>query len=264
MRILIITAGSRRTSPPITGPGRRLLDAGHHVAVAAHPSFAARVGGCGLGFRPVPGDPQELIREWARAASREEARAATRVYVDGLADGVVAAVGGGADLLLTAFGPAPLSRIAAEAAGIPVVGTYLTPAFATGRFALPNAGSTDDLGPGANLAAGREVLGRAEGLFAGAVTRLRARLGLPAGAPSAVGELRPVFHGYSPLVVPRPEDRPPGIEVAGYWWSARPDGWQPRPSWSTSSRPVRRRCSSASAAWRPGRGSGSASWWQRR
>lgn len=204
-----------------------MLDAGHHVAVAAHPSFAARVGGCGLGFRPVPGDPQELIREWARAASREEARAATRVYVDGLADGVVAAVGGGADLLLTAFGPAPLSRIAAEAAGIPVVGTYLTPAFATGRFALPNAGSTDDLGPGANLAAGREVLGRAEGLFAGAVTRLRARLGLPAGAPSAVGELRPVFHGYSPLVVPRPEDRPPGIEVAGYWWSARPDGWQP-------------------------------------
>ncbi|MGV9270196.1 glycosyltransferase [Kitasatospora sp. NPDC003701] len=227
MRILIITAGSRGDVAPFTGLGRRLLDAGHHVAVAAHPSFAALVGGCGLGFRPVPGDPQELIREWARAASREEARAATRVYVDGLADGVAAAVGGGADLLLTAFGPAPLSRTAAEAAGIPVVGTYLTPAFATGRFALPNAGTTDDLGPGANLAAGREVLGRAEGLFAGAVTRLRARLGLPAGAPAAAGELRPVFHGYSPLVVPRPEDWPPGIEVAGYWWSARPDGWQP-------------------------------------
>ncbi|MEU2427818.1 glycosyltransferase [Streptomyces sp. NPDC007851] len=59
------------------------------------------------------------------------------------------------------------------------------------------------------------------------MTRLRARLGLPAGAPSAPVNVRPVFHGFSPLVVPRPEDWPSWVEVAGYWWPARPDNWQP-------------------------------------
>ncbi|MFE5097914.1 glycosyltransferase [Streptomyces sp. NPDC056638] len=227
MRILIITAGSRGDVAPYTGLGRRLLDVGHQVTVAAHPSFEALVGGCGLEYRPVPGDPQGLIRDWARATSREETQALTRAYADGLADGVAEAAAGGADLLLTAFGPAPLSRTAGEAFGIPVIGTYLVPAFATGQFPLPNARSTDGLGPEDNLAAGRDVLRRAEGVFAGAVARLRARLGLPAGAPSAPVDIRPVFHGFSPLVVPRPEDWPAWAEVAGYWWPARPDGWCP-------------------------------------
>ncbi|MGW1157817.1 glycosyltransferase [Streptomyces sp. NPDC002519] len=227
MRILIITAGSRGDVAPYTGLGRRLLDVGHQVTLAAHPSFEALVGGCGLEYRPVPGDPQGLIRDWARATSREETQALTRAYADGLADGVAEAAAGGADLLLTAFGPAPLSRTAGEAFGIPVIGTYLVPAFATGQFPLPNARSTEGLGPEDNLAAGRDVLRRAEGVFAGAVARLRARLGLPAGAPSAPVDIRPIFHGFSPLVVPRPGDWPAWVEVAGYWWPARPDGWRP-------------------------------------
>ncbi|GAA1235417.1 glycosyltransferase [Kitasatospora nipponensis] len=227
MRILIITAGSRGDVAPFTGLGRRLLDAGHQVAVAAHPSFATLVGGCGLDYRSVPGDPQGLIRDWARAASREEAQALTRAYADGLADGVAQAVAGGADLLLTAFGPAPLSRTVGEALGVPVIGTYLAPSFATSQFPLPNARNTDGLGPQGNLAAGRDVVRRAEGVFAGAVTRLRARLGLAAGASSAPVDVRPVFHGFSPLVVPRPEDWPSWVEVVGYWWPVRPQGWQP-------------------------------------
>ncbi|GAU70629.1 putative glycosyltransferase [Streptomyces sp. NBRC 110611] len=227
MRIVIITAGSRGDVAPFTGLGRRLQDAGLQVAVAAHPSFAALLAGCGLDHRPMPGDPQGLIRDLSRAASREEARAMTRAYADGLADGVAQAVAGGADLLLTAFGPAPLSRMAGEALGIPVIGTYLAPSFATRQFPLPNARNTDGPGPQGNLAAGRDVLGRAEGVFAGAVTRLRTRLGLPADAPWAPADIRPVFHGFSPLVVPRPQDWPSGVDVTGYWWPARPDGWQP-------------------------------------
>ncbi|MGY0067254.1 glycosyltransferase [Streptomyces sp. QTS137] len=227
MRILIVTAGSRGDVAPFTGLGRRLLDAGHQVAVAAHPSFGALVGGCGLDHRPVPGDPQGLVRAWSQAASREEARAMTRAYADGLADGVADAVAAGADLVLTPFGPAPLSRTAGEAFGVPVIGTYLTPAFATAEFPLPGARDIDGPGPEGNLAAGRAVLERAKGVFAGAVARLRDRLGLPADAPSAPEEIRPVLHGFSPLVVPRPGDWPSGVGVAGYWWPARPDRWQP-------------------------------------
>ncbi|TXS57574.1 glycosyltransferase [Streptomyces sp. t39] len=227
MRILIVTAGSRGDVAPFTGLGRRLRDAGHEVALAAHPSFAALVGGCGLVHRPVPGDPRQLLRAWSGAASRDETRALTRAYADGLADGVADAVAAGTDLVLTAFGPAPLSRTAAAAFGVPVVGTYLTPVFATSRFALPGARSSDGRGPDDHLAAGRAVLGRAEGVFAGAVRRLRARFGLPEDTPSAAGDVRPVFHGYSPLVVPRPDDWPPRVGVTGYWWPSRPDGWRP-------------------------------------
>jgi UDP:flavonoid glycosyltransferase YjiC (YdhE family) len=227
MRILIVTAGSRGDVAPFTGLGRRLLDAGHEVDVAAHPCFAGLVGGCGLGHRPMPGDPQELIRAWSRAASREEVRALNRAYVDGLADGVLNAAGGGPDLVLTAFGPAPLSRALGEALGVPVVGTYLAPQFATDEFALPGAPDTGAEGPEGNLAAGRAVLRSAEGLFAGAVTRLRARLGLPGPSPASPADVRPVFHGFSPSVVPRPGDWPSHVEVAGYWWPARPEGWRP-------------------------------------
>ncbi|OKI13211.1 glycosyltransferase [Streptomyces sp. CB03911] len=228
MRILVVTAGSRGDVAPFTGLGRRLLDAGHEVALAAHPSFAALVGGCGLAHRPMPGDPQELIRAWARAASRAEARALTAAYADGLADGVATAVADGADLVLTAFGPAPLSRTAGEALGIPVIETHLVPGVATSEFPLPGASAAEGLGPEGNLAAGRETVRRRDNLFAHAVTRLRDRLGLPAGgAAQQVDDARPVFAGFSPTVVPRPADWPSRVEVTGYWWPPRPDGWSP-------------------------------------
>ncbi|BBJ40780.1 glycosyl transferase [Streptomyces antimycoticus] len=227
MRILIVTAGSRGDVAPYTGLGRRLLAAGHEVAVAAHPPFAGLVGGCGLDHRPLPGDPRELIRTRAKAASWEETRAAMAAFLDRLADGVVAAADG-ADLVLTAFGPAALSRAAGEAYGIPVIGTYLAPACATREFPLAGAPGGDDLGPDGNLAAGLRVLADAGALQAGAVAGLRTRLGLPTAASQQTGaDIRPVFHGFSPLVVPRPADWPPQVEVAGYWWPARPRDWRP-------------------------------------
>ncbi|MCX4687112.1 glycosyltransferase [Kitasatospora purpeofusca] len=226
MRALIITAGSRGDVAPYTGLGRRLQEAGHEVAVAAHSAFAGLIGGCGLGFRAVPGDPQGLIRDWSRAGSREEVQALTRAYADGLADGVAQAVEGGVDVLLTAFGPAPLARVAGEVLGIPVIGTYLVPSVPTGEFALPNARGDLD-GPEGRLAAGRDVVRRAEGVFSGAATRLRSHFGLSAEAASAPSGVRPVFHGFSPSVLPRPADWPSWVDASGYWWSARPEGWQP-------------------------------------
>ncbi|MFE9000719.1 glycosyltransferase [Streptomyces sp. NPDC007875] len=227
MRILIVTAGSRGDVAPYTGLGRRLLAAGHEVAVAAHPPFAGLIGGCGLDHRPLPGDPRELIRTRARAASWEETRAAMAAFLDRLADGVVAAADG-AELVLTAFGPAALSRAAGEAYDVPVIGTYLVPACATREFALAGAPGGDDLGPDGNLAAGRRLLADAEALQAGAVAGLRTRLGLPTATSQPTGaDIRPVFHGFSPLVVPRPADWPPQVEVAGYWWPARPLDWRP-------------------------------------
>jgi sterol 3beta-glucosyltransferase len=233
VRILIVTAGSRGDVAPFTGLGQRLQQAGHQVALAAHDAFAGLVRGCGLEHRPLPGDPRDLVRARTAAGSAGEARSGTVRFLEGLGEGIVAAVGQGADVVLTALGPAPLSRVAAEALGLPCLGTYLAPAVPTEEFALPGLPQSGDAGPAANLASGRELLAGAGSLYAGILPRLRGRLGLPpgrvGGSDGAEGTVWPVCHGFSPLVVPRPADWPSGAEVSGYWWPARPEGWQPPP-----------------------------------
>ncbi len=180
MRILIVTAGSRGDVAPFTGLGQRLQEAGHQVALAAHDTFAGLVRGCGLEHRPLPGDPRDLVLARTAPGSDPEARSATVKFLEGLGDGIVAA-GQAADVVLTALGPAPLSRLAAEALGLPCLGTYLAPAVPTGEFALPGLPQSGDAGPAANLAAGRRLLAGAGSLYAGILPRLRDRLGLPPG-----------------------------------------------------------------------------------
>jgi sterol 3beta-glucosyltransferase len=158
VRILIVTAGSRGDVAPFTGLGQRLQEAGHQVALAAHDTFAGLVRGCGLEYRPLPGDPRDLVRARTAAGSDGEARSGTVRFLEGLGEGIVAAAGQAADVLLTALGPAPLSRLAAEALGLPCLGTYLAPAVPTGEFALPGPPQSGGADPAANLAAGRELL----------------------------------------------------------------------------------------------------------
>jgi sterol 3beta-glucosyltransferase len=230
VRILIVTAGSRGDVAPFTGLGQRLQHAGHRVALAAHETFAGLVRGCGLEYRPLPGDPRELVRARTAAGSDEKARPDTVRFVEGLGEGIVTAADQAADVVLTALGPAPLSRLAAEALGLPSLGTYLAPAVPTGEFALPGLHQPGAADPAANLAAGRALLAGAGSLYADILPRLRDRLGLqasPAGEGGPDDAAWPVCHGFSPLVVPRPADWPPAVEVSGYWWPAQPEGWQP-------------------------------------
>jgi UDP:flavonoid glycosyltransferase YjiC (YdhE family) len=228
VRILIVTAGSRGDVAPFTGLGQRLRQAGHQVALAAHEMFAGLVRGCGLECRLLPGDPRDLVRARAAGGWDGDARAATVRLLGGLGEGIVAAVGQGTDVVLTALGPAPLSRLAAGALGVPSLGTYLAPAVPTREFALPGLPQPGTADPAANLAAGRELLAGAGPLYAEILPRLRERLGLP-GSSGGETEIKawPVCHGFSPLVVPRPADWPAAAEVSGYWWPARPAGWQP-------------------------------------
>jgi sterol 3beta-glucosyltransferase len=229
MRILIVTAGSRGDVAPFTGLGLRLQQAGHQVALAAHGGFADLVRECGLEYRALPGDPVELVRARTAAPSPEAARSVFAAFLDELGDGVLAAAAAGTDLLLTAFGPAPLGRLVAEAFGIPSLGVYLAPGVPTGEFPPPGSPAPAQLSPADNIAAGRELLARTGSLYADVLRRLRARLDLPAATEDAPHppDDWPICHGFSPVVVPRPTDWPPSVHVTGYWWPARPPGWQP-------------------------------------
>jgi sterol 3beta-glucosyltransferase len=229
MRILIVTAGSRGDVAPFTGLGQRLQQAGHQVALAAHGRFAGLVRESGLEYRALPGDPVDLVRARTAAPSPEAARSVFAAFLDELGEGVMAAAAAGTDVLLTAFGPAPLGRLVAEGLGISSVGVYLAPGVPTREFPPPGWPVPGQLSPADNIAAGRELLVRTGSLYADVLRRLRARLDLPvvaAGAPSPPDDW-PICHGFSPAVVPRPADWPPTVHVTGYWWPAGPPRWQP-------------------------------------
>jgi sterol 3beta-glucosyltransferase len=228
MRILIVTAGSRGDVAPFTGLGLRLQQAGHRVALAAHERFADLVRGCGLEHRTLPGDPVELVRARTAAPSPAAAQSVFAAFLDELGDGVVAAVAAGTDLLLTAFGPAPLCRLVADGFGIPSLGVYLAPGVPTGAFPPPGWPAAGHPSPADNLAAGRELLARTGSLYADVLRRLGARLDRRAAASaSSSADDWPICHGYSPAVIPRPADWPATVHVTGYWWPADAPGWRP-------------------------------------
>jgi sterol 3beta-glucosyltransferase len=242
VKVLIVTAGSRGDVAPYTGLGARLRAAGHHVAVAAQSSFAELVAGCGLEFRPLPGDLRALqVRSTARLLRRSgpglrgfaEFVRIGRRFVDEIGDGLVAAADPGVDVMLLSATTAPLGYSVAELYGVPSLGVFLQPVQPTADFPpmMLGAGSFGGL---VNRAAGQ--LGQAVGrrVYEQASRRLRERCGLPPAdlrelARRSAGARWPVLHGFSPAVVPRPADWPAELEVVGYWWPEPGSPWRAPP-----------------------------------
>ncbi|KAA0941802.1 glycosyltransferase [Streptomyces apricus] len=229
-----MTAGSRGDAAPYTGLGHGLARGGHEVTVVTHGRFEPLVTAAGLGFRALPVDPRaELESARGRALHRSATGAGklvrlagmTRSLVGRMADDLVAAAGA-ADVLLLSSSLAPLGRTLAEGYGLPSMGVFLQPLAPTGEFAPPVTG-TRSLGATGNRLAGRAVNRAVDGIFAAATRDLRARFGLaPLGARAARRARRrddwQVHHGFSPLVVARPRDWRPGLDVTGYWWPYDP------------------------------------------
>jgi UDP:flavonoid glycosyltransferase YjiC (YdhE family) len=119
----------------------------------------------------------------------------------------------------------------AEGLGLPSMGLALQPVYPTGEFP-PSIVAARSLGRWGNRAAGKALVVMGLPALAGPVQELRADLGLPQLGTRAMfrrvdAEHWPVFHGFSPAVVPRPADWRDGLEVTGYWWPERPAGWSP-------------------------------------
>jgi sterol 3beta-glucosyltransferase len=62
MRITCLTIGSRGDVQPYIALGKRLMQDGHHVRIATHVEFEDWIRGHGIDFKPVVGDPGELMR----------------------------------------------------------------------------------------------------------------------------------------------------------------------------------------------------------
>ncbi|MFJ6718772.1 glycosyltransferase [Streptomyces sp. NPDC091259] len=218
MRILITTAGSRGDVAPYTGLGAALRDAGHEVALAATRSFAPLAEEAGLEFRPLPADP----RSHGDVRGKRELLRAAAAFLTDLGEGFAGAVAEDTDLLLLSTTTAPLGWHVAEATGIPSMGVYLQPTAPTGDFA-PTVAGARSLGRFGNRAAGRFTLHMADRVFEPAVARLRERLELPPLTAARMRRrqqeaARPVLHGFSTALVPRPSDWADHLTVTGCWW----------------------------------------------
>ncbi|MFF4345727.1 glycosyltransferase [Streptomyces sp. NPDC001530] len=225
-----MTAGSRGDVAPYTGLGHGLWRAGHEVTLVTHGCFEPLVAGSGVGFHALPVDPRvELESARGRGLHRSSTGAGklirvvemARALVGQMTDDLIEAAHS-SDVLLLSSSLGPLGHAVAEGLSLPSMGVYLQPLAPTREFAPPVTG-VRSWGPAVNRAAGHVVNVAVERVFAQTVRTLRARLGLPRLGPGAVRRGRerqgwPVQHGFSPLVVRRPCDWRPGLDVTGYWW----------------------------------------------
>ncbi|SME92898.1 UDP:flavonoid glycosyltransferase YjiC, YdhE family [Streptomyces sp. Amel2xC10] len=224
VRVAVITAGSRGDVAPFTGLGHALVRAGHEVTLVTHERFAPLVAGSGVAFHALPVDPRaELESVRGRGLHRSTTGAGkllrvvriARARVGELADEVLAAARG-SEVLLVSASVAPLGRTIAAGLGLPVIELPLQPVAPTREFGPPLLGGGSFGGPG-NRLAGHGVEWAVDRVFAPALPALRSRLGLPPGRPRTP-PTGPVLHGFSPLVVPRPRDWRPNLDITGYWW----------------------------------------------
>ncbi|WP_371749211.1 glycosyltransferase [Streptomyces sp. NBC_00280] len=225
-----MTAGSRGDVAPFTGLGHGLARAGHEVTLVTHGCFEPLVAGAGVGFHALPLDPRaELESPRGRGLHRSATGAGkllrvvemARRLVDRMTDDLLAAARVN-DVLLLSSSLGPLGHTIAEGLRLPSMGVYLQPLAPTGEFGPALLGGRS-WGPAGNRLAGNGVSMAVEQVFASTVPAVRDRLGLPRHAPGAARRARerrgwPVHHGFSPLVVPRPRDWRPGLDVSGYWW----------------------------------------------
>jgi UDP:flavonoid glycosyltransferase YjiC (YdhE family) len=218
MRILIAAAGSRGDVAPYTGLGAALRRAGHDVALAAPDAFASLTHRAGLEFRGLPARP----RAQGDVTDRRALMRSAATFVTELGRGLAMVPVHDTELLVLSPTTAPLGWHLAEATGTPTIGAYLQPTAPTGDFP-PVVTGTRSLGRLGNRAAGRFALRMTDRLYGGAVTELRRALGLPGLSPAAARRRQetagwPVLHGFSEILVPRPADWRPGLEVVGTWW----------------------------------------------
>ena len=234
--IAIIAIGSRGDVAPLTGVGVRLRQAGHRVIVVAFQAFADLVTGCGLEFRGLDDGLEDDTAELSDVSARQAAQAMAAFLsprgMRKLGDDVLAAVG---DERLDALLLSPFAELVghplAEALAIPSIGVRLQPMSATADYPPALLGAWT-AGRHGNRAAARIGESMIDGLYGRTANHFREQLGLSKRAARLLRRQRtdagwPILYGYSSAVLPRPSDWRTGIDVVGYWWPARPSGWQP-------------------------------------
>jgi sterol 3beta-glucosyltransferase len=235
MHITILAYGSRGDVQPYVALGLELRRAGHEVRLAAPGPFEAFVANHGLEFAPLPGDPPQLARELVKAGwngpriARAIAEYILPLVVQAQAD--VSRACRGADAIIHSFLMTMSGHEAALELDVPEISALIFPVF-TRTAAFPNMmfpelplggiynRLTHDFFTRSFWQGGRLVYGW--------VRRKHPHLPPLSMWPfsASEGQQPPVLYGFSPHVIPRPDDWGDNVHVTGYWFLDVAPGWQ--------------------------------------
>lgn len=232
LRVTCLTIGSRGDVQPYIALCKGLLAEGHHARIATHAEFGPWVQKHGIEFRPVDGDPAELMRICVENGMftysfLREASAKFRSWIDELLTSAWEACQE-SDLLIES--PSAMAGIhIAEALGIPYFRAFTMPWTRTRAYPHAFAVPEHKIGGAYNYYSYvmfDNVFWKA---IAGQVNRWRKKeLGLRSTnldkmQPNKV----PFLYNFSPHVVVPPLDYSDWVRVTGYWFLDEAQNWTP-------------------------------------
>jgi sterol 3beta-glucosyltransferase len=237
MTILLLTQGSRGDVQPMIALAQRLAQSGYTVTLGAPPEFAHLAKAYGIAFRSVGISISERLKSKEGKAVLQSDNIFRRIrFVRQLqwemADKVSheswqAAQGAHAVLYWTGM---IAGYTVAEKLGIPCAEVAPFPARPTRAFSPFLIGGGKDRGPHLNRLMWQVNTQIIWQLVRRGVNEQRRMLDLPPFplfGPHQVLTKVPVFHAYSPGVVPRPADWPEQASVTGFFYAEPPPNWQP-------------------------------------
>ncbi len=242
MHLVIVTSGSRGDVQPYLALAVRAAAAGHRVTLATHAQFEPWIRSYGIGFRPLHGDPGQVLstpgaNAWLRDGSiaglwqfaKEFGRDFPTLFEGLLRD--LVAVTADADIVL--YGAVCMAAAQLhEIRGLPVIGGFMQPLTPTDAF--PAAGLTyrtpetiwDRRRNRISHLVGEQLLWQPSRKH---VNRWRQRefnappVALCGPFASQRSAAYPICYAYSPSVLPAPDDWPSWIAPTGWWYLDEPD-----------------------------------------
>lgn len=231
MKFVAVTYGTEGDTRPMALLCRALMDAGHSTHLLADAATLGYAAGLEVPASALAGDIRTMLRQATTvvasgggfsSTASAFARIATTNSEAWLRAALAAADGCDAVMLGGLAGFVGLS--AAEALGVPAIGTGLIPITPTRDFASPF------LRPGMvprwlNRVSHRLVNAAIWRVFKASVNAARAAVcGLP--PRRGIWTEHPMLYGVSPSLVPQPADWPPGARICGHWLAPATE-WSP-------------------------------------
>ena len=242
MKILLLAAGSQGDVRPFAALGSGLARLGHQVSLATHEAFRGIATDAGVGFSLVRGNPMDIVQGEAGQAwlssmdnplrfLRTTSRIAGEI-IQTLNDDAWAAAQG-CDALIYSLPLSLSGHTIADALGIPGIPAALYPLHPTRVFPSIMTPNLPRMGGGANWLSGFLVMQAFWLMFRSHQNRWRkSRLGLgPLPRRAPFEDLRrlgvPCLYGFSPSLIPVPDDWRGAGTVCGYWFLEPDRAWSP-------------------------------------
>jgi sterol 3beta-glucosyltransferase len=219
MRVTLAGYGSEGDVRPLVALGVGLRTAGHDVVVAGEKGGGQTFAEHGLEFRAVSGDVSEVLAAGASRRGITSFRWTDSEWIE-----EIAAAATGSDVVVGLPIISVHAAAAAEQVGAVGILAGLQPMEPTRAF-VPSAVSAlkapawlnRPIGRAVEVVGGRTILRR--------INRVRRAAGM---GPFANPYHRlPYLGGWSPTLVPTPDDWDAGSVVTGQWWQAPDPGWTP-------------------------------------